>query len=309
MIRKTRNENFSREEKEFVVRFVNEHLKILENKSNTSEVYLKKRDKWRELTEKLEAFGVVRDWKEVRHAYQRWKWFARRNITALQKWGDNIPTSMSPTEFDYMIYNVSSQKFEDDESNFSNEFENNHVTNEYDELSNVSPSFDTNSGSYVSHPLQFTEKPIEYTNEILDNLKIKMEQTDEDLPKTCEKTRIDNTGVQSTSVPANSTNVTNVSRKSSFDVAEFVPNKNQKISSNNDQKANNGTSNNVNSNIEYKRRENLLKLKLLRTQLNREIREEEESKIRMEQEKIKLNILKLQLKRERILLKNMQSSS
>ena len=125
MIRKTRNENFSREEKEFVVRFVNEHLKILENKSNTSEVYLKKRDKWRELTEKLKAFGVVRDWKEVRHAYQRWKWFAKKNITALQKWGDSIPASMSPTEFDYMIYNVCSQEFEDDESNFSNESENN----------------------------------------------------------------------------------------------------------------------------------------------------------------------------------------
>ncbi|KYN35152.1 hypothetical protein ALC56_10326 [Trachymyrmex septentrionalis] len=305
MIRKTRNENFSREEKEFVVRFVNEHLKILENKSNTSEVYLKKRDKWRELTEKLKAFGVVRDWKEVRHAYQRWKWFAKKNITALQKWGDSVPASMSPTEFDYMIYNVCSQEFEDDESNFSNESENNHVTNEYDELSNVSHSFDTNSGSYVSHPLQFTEKPMEYTNEILDNLKIKMEQTDEDLAKTCEETRIDNIRVQSTSAPANSTNVTNVSRKSSFDVGEFV-HKKQKISSSNDQKANNGTSNNVNSDIEFKRRENILKLKLLRTQLNRE---EEESKIRMEQEKIKLNILKLQLKRERMLLKNMQSSS
>ncbi|XP_011062519.1 PREDICTED: uncharacterized protein LOC105150861 [Acromyrmex echinatior] len=271
MLRKTRNENFSREEKEFVVRFVNEHLKILENKSNTSEVYLKKRDKWRELTEKLKAFGVVRDWKEVRHAYQRWKWFAKKNITALQKWGDSIPASMSPTEFDYMIYNVCSQEFEDDESNFSNESENNHVMNEYDELSNVSHSFDTNSGSYVSHPLQFTEKPMEYTNEILDNLKIKMEQTDEDVPKICEETRIDNIRVQSTSVPANSTNVTNVSRKSSFNV---------------------GTSNNVNSDIEFKRRENILKLKLLRAQLNRE---EEESKIRMEQEKMKLNILNIRV--------------
>ncbi|XP_018317399.1 uncharacterized protein [Mycetomoellerius zeteki] len=284
MIRKTRNENFSREEKEFVVRFVNENLNILENKSNTSEVYLKKRDKWRELTEKLKTFGVVRDWKEVRHAYQRWKWFAKKNITAFEKWGGNVPTSMAPTDFDFMIYNVCSQDLEDDESNFSNESENNHVTNEYDELSNVSHSFDTNSGSCnVSHSLQFTEKRTEYTHEILDNLKIKMEpQTDEDLPKMCEETRIDNTRVQSTSVPTNSTNVASVSG-TSFDVVEFVhgPRKKQKISSSNDQKANNETSNN--SVIEFKKRENILKLKILRAQLNRE---EEESKIRMEQEKI-----------------------
>lgn len=108
--------------------------------------------------------------------------------------------------------------------------------------------------------------------------------------------------MQSTSVPTNSTNVASVSG-TSFDVVEFVhgPRKKQKISSSNDQKANNETSNN--SVIEFKKRENILKLKILRAQLNRE---EEESKIRMEQEKIKLNILKLQLKRERILLKNVQ---
>ncbi|KYN01477.1 hypothetical protein ALC62_07659 [Cyphomyrmex costatus] len=304
MIRRPRNENFSREEKAFVVRYVNENLKIFQNKSNTSVVFSRKRDKWQDLTEKLKAeFGVVRDWKEVRHAYQRWKWFAKKNVTAFEKWGDNLSANMAPTEFDQMILNIGSQNFEDYESNYSNESENNFVTNEYDELSNVSHAFDVNSESYnVPHSLQFTEKSTNYTNEILDNIKIKVEPHTEDLPKTYEETRI-NTCVQSTSVPVNSTNVANASEKSSFDVTELTEplHKKRENFSSNDQTTNNIISNNT----EFKRRENILKLKILRAQL---IREEEENKIRMEQEKIKLLILKLQLKRERILLRNIQSS-
>lgn len=98
------SKNFSREEKEYIVQYVNENRKILEDKSNSVHVYMKKQDKWRNLVENLKAFRVMRDWKEVRGAYQRWKLFAKKNIAAFWKRGTNILASLLPTEFDYIIY-------------------------------------------------------------------------------------------------------------------------------------------------------------------------------------------------------------
>lgn len=71
----------------------------------------------------------------------------------------------------------------------------------------------------------------------------------------------------------------------------------QRINSvNSDRETDNIISHNVGSNNEFRQQENILKLAILRAQLNKE---EKESKIRMEQEKVKLNILKLQLKRKK----------
>lgn len=76
--------------------------------------------------------------------------------------------------------------------------------------------------------------------------------------------------------------------------------KRQKTNSvNSDRETDDGISYNVDNDNdndnEFRQQENILKLAILRVQLDRE---EKESKIRMKQEKLKLNILKLQLLKE-----------
>lgn len=114
-----RRENFSQEEKVFILDFVKQHKSILEDKSGNFKLVIAKKQKWQELSQLMRSSGHYRDWKEVRASYQRWKIAAKKTISAYRRHSQGTgggPSSSIPSETDFAIVEVCPEDFEEDEN-------------------------------------------------------------------------------------------------------------------------------------------------------------------------------------------------
>lgn len=114
-----KRENFSQEEKNTIMDFVKDNCATLEDKSGNAKLQAAKKQKWKELSEKMRATGSTRSWEELRAAYQRWKVTAKKNVSLYKKKLKSTgggPSISMPSEMDFSIAEICPEDFEMDEN-------------------------------------------------------------------------------------------------------------------------------------------------------------------------------------------------
>jgi hypothetical protein len=119
--------NFSAEEKEMTLAFVQEHSVVLESKTADPNIFKKKRKLWEELAEKMRKAGHIRSPSKLRDNYFRMKQAAKTSIAQFKKeqrktgGGPGPSETETPSDMDWAIHNVCPIYFEEDVSAFDSD--------------------------------------------------------------------------------------------------------------------------------------------------------------------------------------------
>ncbi|XP_063918398.1 uncharacterized protein LOC135133805 [Zophobas morio] len=108
--KRLRGENFSEEDKMFIVQFVADNSGVLESKVVNPRINEKKQHLWKILSKKLEARGQYREPSKLKMLYFRLKQHAKTVIGAYRK-SLNQTCVEKPTELDWAIADISAADF------------------------------------------------------------------------------------------------------------------------------------------------------------------------------------------------------